>query len=57
MINQKVLACFKTNETLLSASEIVKLTKLNKNDVVKALDDLKKEHQLKFAGGGKWKLA
>ena len=57
MINQKVLACFKTNETLLSASEIVKLTKLNKNDVVKALDDLKKDHQLKFAGGGKWKLA
>lgn len=56
-MNQKVLSVFKTNETQLSASEIVKLTGLKKNDVVKALTDLKQTGQLKFVGGGKWRLA
>jgi DNA-binding IclR family transcriptional regulator len=56
-MNQKVLSVFKTNETQLSASEIVKLTGLRKNDVVKALAELKQSGQLKFVGGGKWKLA
>ena len=53
---KKILSCFKTNETQLSASELVKLTKLNKNVVVKCLTDLKKDGQLKFVGGGKWML-
>lgn len=53
---KKILSCFKTNETQLSAAEIVKLTKLNKNVVVKCLAELKTSEQLKFAGGGKWML-
>lgn len=53
---KKILLCFYTNETQLSASEIVKLTKLNKNIVIKCLAELKNSEQLKFVGGGKWML-
>lgn len=52
----KILSCFKTNEMQLSASELVNLTKLNKNVVVFCLTALKNNGQLKFVGGGKWRL-
>jgi DNA-binding IclR family transcriptional regulator len=53
-IKTKILSLLSPLDAALSAPQLVKLLKVDKNKVVKALTELQAQGLVKYSGGHKW---